>query len=155
MSSPKPLRILEAITARLAVISQAAGYYSDIGCRVRADRRDPLEAELPCCSVILGERLAGDTHPKRARVEMPISVVAFAALEGRDSEVAGSELLADLCRAVELEDSTLGGLLQESQYGLTFVSEEIFQPEAGTNVVGARITYACPHIRRSGDPEIL
>ena len=64
-------------------------------------------------------------------------------------------VLADVQRAMELPDDTsLGGELLSVRYGLTWESEEIYMPEMGANVVGVRVIYAMPHIRKLGDPEI-
>lgn len=153
MSQPKLLRILDAVATRLTTIAPAGGFYTDIGARVRRDRREPTLGELPCVVVYSGERLAAETKNRRARCELAITVIAYA--DGYpDAEAIGVELLADIQRAIETTDNTLGGLLSSERGGLAFASDEIFLPEIGASAVGARVTYTAPHVRNAGDPEI-
>lgn len=151
MSSPKLLRILQAVASRGYAIRQADGYYTDLGSDVRLDKREPDINDLPVLLVYLGTRTAEDTQNKRAKCATTITVEGFCAPAG-DAETIGIEMLADIQRAIELEDETLGGLTPQ---GLEFQSDEIYMPESGENVVGAMVTYTAPHIRKSGDPEIL
>jgi hypothetical protein len=143
MPAPKRLRIVNAVAAR----AEAVG-------RVYRDQREPQGPEVPCLMVWAGERTAEETKNKRSRCTFTVTVAGFRSLDAGDSEVIGNEILADIAAAVELEDETLGGLLRE-QNGLEFLSEEIYFPESGENVVGARVTYSAPHVRFYGDPEIL
>lgn len=159
MASPKLLRILQAVASRVEQIQVSGGYYTDIGLDVRLDRREPNEHELPVSLVFVGERTKQDQRGNNARggtatCSQNITVIGYTALDSAQSEEAGIQLLADIQRAVEGEDSTLSSLLLESYYGLNFQSDAIFQPDTGENVVGARVTYGLPHIRKSGDPEI-
>ena len=155
MSAPKLTRILNVLADRAAVITVANGYYADLGVTIHREQRLPQEAELPILVIALGERLAENTQNKRVRCSQSVTLTGFRSYDGTDAESIGIEILADIQRAIELEDETLGGLLQGSVYGLAFQSDEIFMPDAGETVVGARVTYAVPHIRQSGDPEIL
>lgn len=153
MSAPKLKRILDAVAARAATMLVAAGYYANLGEDVRLDRRWPPASEVPVTLVYLSERSAEETRAGRARCAQEITVAGFRALDG-DPEAIGIEILADIQRALELSDCTLGGLLQASANGLAFISDEIYLPEAGENAVGARVTYSVPHVRTMGDPEI-
>lgn len=155
MSAPKLQRILTAVGTRAASILTAGGYYSNCGATVRYTRREPNKEDLPCTHIWLSERTAEETQNKRSRATQTITVACFVpVVYGDDDEQIGIELLADIQRAIELEDSTLGGLLQGSVYGLAWQADEIYQPDEGETVVGAAVTYAIPHIRKSGDPEI-
>ena len=82
-------------------------------------------------------------------------VMAYGVLTGRGAQADGIELLADIQRAVEIADRTLDSLLRDSVYGIQAQSFDIIMPESGVNAVGASITYAIPHVRKSGDPEIV
>lgn len=154
MSSPKLLRILQTVAARLQSITQLSGYYSDVGYNVRLDRHEPHDSDLPCVLVFLGERVREDHRADAAKCQQTLTVAAYVQADDRASEEVAVQLLADIQRAVELEDATLGGLLQGTQYGLSWAGDEILQPSQGENVVGAQATYAMPHIRKTGDPEI-
>ncbi len=152
MSSPKLYKIIDAIAKRLEVIFQEDGFYTNMGLSVIRTQRAPQADEMPCCIVYLGERSAESQQCDRTRCTMLINVIGYAE-RLPDAEQLGMQIMADIQRAVELEDTTLGGLLR-GQFGLGFESEEIFVPEVGANVVGARVTYSAPNVRIYGDPEI-
>ncbi len=152
MSRPKLTRIVETVAQRVAVVTQGAGYYTDIGERVYLDMRPPQTDELPCALVYAGERTTESESGCNTRVLMDITVVGYA-MRKDSALIIGDELQSDIQRAVELEDSSLDGLLRR-QYGLAFSSSEIFMPEIGVDAVGARVTYSAPHVRVYGDPEI-
>ena len=155
MPAPKLQRILDTLGERLAAILITGGYYTDIGARVPRDRRPPEAPELPACLLYLGERAAEETQQERTKCTQSVTVEAFVDLGEADAETIGIQLLADVQRAMELPDDTsLGGELLSVRYGLTWESEEIYMPEMGANVVGVRVIYAMPHIRKLGDPEI-
>ena len=153
MPAPKLTRIIDAVAARLADIQVANGYYTDMGLRVILDFRAPQSEELPAVSVFLGERAAESNLGCDARVEMLINVIGYVAKDGGQAYLLGDEILADIQRAMETEDETLGGLLR-FQYGMAYAADEIFMPEVGADAVGARVSYTAPHVRKYGDPEI-
>ena len=152
--SPKPKlqRILDVIATRLESIAMEFDYFTNMGLKIWRDQRPPQADSLPCCMVYLETRTAESQQCAATRCTMLINVIGYA--ERIDpAEDLGIQMLADIQRAVELEDDTLGGLLR-GQFGLAFVSEEIFMPEVGANAVGARVTYSAPNVRLYGDPEI-
>lgn len=153
MSAPKLTRIVNELAARAATILTGNGFYSDMGAQVFRDRRPPQTSELPCVLITLNERSAVENLTYRARCDQTVTVTGFRALDG-DSEPIGIEILADIQRAIETSDETLGGLLMGAQYGLQYASDEIFLPDTGESVVAGQIVYSIPHIRRSGDPDI-
>lgn len=155
MLRPKLLRILDTVAARLQVIARADGYYTDIGCSIRLDKREPHLDDMPCCLVYLSDGVAGQVQNQRQRVEQSITVVGFVSRDAREAEEVGIELLADIQRAVELEDAALSSLLLNVAYGLTPQEFGVTLPESGVDAVAAFITYSAPYIRRSGDPEII
>jgi len=155
MAQPKTLRILEAVADRLAVVSQAAGYFSEIGCDVRLDQREPNIEDLPCARVYLSEGVIDERQNDRQAVTQSVNVIAFDRVDTREAEAVGWQLVADIQKAIELDDNTIGGLLASAREGLAVQSFEVSLPETGANAVAARVTYAVSHIRKSGDPEIL
>lgn len=152
MLRPKLTRILQAVAERLEVISQLNGYYTDIGRSIRLDMREPQAEDIPCCLVMMSERSLESNSGCTSRIDMQITVVGYTPLIDQ-AYVHGDEILSDIQRAVELKDTTLGGLLRR-QFGLAFLSSEIYMPEIGASAVGARVTYSAPHMRIAGDPEI-
>lgn len=157
MPGPKLTRILDTIAARAAAITVAGGFYSDIGARVLRDRREPPVHELPAVAVLLGARSAEVVNASAARASLSVDVIGYRTYtDEADIEALGVELLADIQRALELDDTSLGGLVIAAPpgYGFAWQSDEVYLPDPGENVIAARVTYAVPHIRKSGDPEI-
>lgn len=152
MSSPKFTRIVQAVADRCLTITEENGYYTNIGARVLLDLRQPQADELPCIMVFAGQRTVQETLNCAARTDMEIIILGY--VERIDQPlILGDQVQSDIQRAVELEDETLGGLLR-GQHGLAYASSEIFMPEVGANVVGARVTYSAPSVRLTGNPEI-
>lgn len=154
-AKPKVLRILEAVQARLQAIRQVDGYFSDIGGDVRLDYLQPDRVEAPLAMLFPGVREVAEDRQTTSAVSQAFTIEAFVQLSaGLGAVETGIWLWSDIHRAVEQQDNTLGGLVFKSSGGLQCESEEILYPEAGSNVVGVSMTYAIPHRRRDGDPEI-
>ena len=155
MPVPKLMRIVDAVVARLANIAPENGYYSNIGRTILTNAQSVPAECLPCCHVVTGERVATETRNDRAACDMAITITAYHSGLASVNELLGYQLLADMQRAIEAGDMTLGGLVRDRDgAGLAFVSDEIFLPEIGASAIGARVTYSAPHVRRAGDPEI-
>lgn len=155
MPAPKLLRIVNELAERASQMRVANGYYSDMGETVLRDRQPPHAAQLPCVQIYVGERTQSDTRNRRAAADMPITVIGYRMLGGNESEQVGIEILADIQQALEAGDERLGGLLNGATHGLHWSSDQIYLPESGESVVAAEVTYAAPHVRHSGDPEII
>lgn len=155
MSKPKLERILDAVAGLAEHISPANGYYTDVGCRVRRDGRDPIEQDLPCTFVSLGVASSQDQSGDAQHFLLPIEVTAFHALRAHEEpEVLGVRLLADLQRAVEGQHAVLDDLVLWGGYGLVPSSFSIELPEIGVDAVSATIVYGVSYARTLGNPEI-
>ncbi len=136
------------------MIAQADGYYTDCGLRVFVDARPPQEDAVPCIVIGMQERTVESFLSCASKTTMAITVTGYDALGNELGYKRGQQILADIQRAVETDDITLGNLLMGSEYGLSFQSDSVGFPEAGQNVVAGTVTYLAPHIRKAGDPEI-
>lgn len=158
MPSPKLARIVDALVGRAQRIAQADGYRSDCGCTIVDSGRDPDAEQLPCIMISLGERTrtahVGSTQSRQhTQCDQLATITAYRALDhGEPAIYAGIDLLADIQQAFEGADDALIGLITQIAGGLRFEGDRIFQPETGTNLVAAEVTYAIPHTRTSGDP---
>lgn len=144
MPAPKRLRIINELADRLA----------GVGDTVYRDRREPQAEELPCFLVWSNGREAGEQRNRRSMCTMTVTVTGYRRLDAADPEQLGNDIIAEIMEAMELEDNTLGGLLMV-QPGLEWVSDQIYMPESGDNVVAAEVIYSVPHIRIDGDAEII
>lgn len=155
MSGPKLTRIFDELLRRVQQIAVANGYTSDIGLNVFVDSRLPQETEVPCSMIYMQERTVESTLNCRAQTTMVATVVGYVAIDDNTGYKVGFDILGDIQRAVESEDPTFGNLLSPAQYGLSFAADTIAFPEAGANILAVRVDYNAPHIRKTGDPEIV
>lgn len=154
MSLPKSYRILQAVKARAAVIRKDAGYLTDIGQTIFLDSREPNISEMPCLMIFRSARTVSESKGQRQSCAMPISIIGYASLGGLDAEAIGANILADIQRAMEIEDADLDRLLLGSQGGLVFQGDDTIVPDSGVDAVAGEVQYDAPHIRKRGDPEI-
>ena len=156
MSAPKPVRILQAAGARAAVINQAAGYYTDIGCDVVIARFEPAAPDgVPCLRLWLQPRTLQQDGNTGQRVAQQLIVAGYDMIGTAEPEVRGQQILADIQRAMELPDTGLGNLLLigPGDGGLSWQADRVVYEE-GSSVVCGQVAYAIPHRRKAGDPEI-
>lgn len=153
MNAPKLQRILVAISDRLSQINTGDGYYTNAGQQVVRGQHSLDHTCLPGVSISLETRASRDALKRNAIVDATVVVEALAEIKAEPAEDVAVYMAADIQRALESDDRTLGGLLvADSAGGLTWQTDEIIYPEASETQVGVRVTYAIPHIRRPGDP---
>lgn len=151
---PKLQRILAALSARLEGINTAAGYYTNAGQHVQRGMHTLDPRCLPGIAVYVTGRELTEAQQPSTRASCLITVEAVSPYAGDHPEDMACMLAADIQTAVEAADRTLGGLvLTDAAGGLAWQSDEIIYPEASDPLVGVRVNYAVPHIRRPGDPE--
>lgn len=97
------------------------------------------------------QRTARETDPVGNAICDAVIVVEGYVKREADAETQGIQILGDIQRAVEPGDKTLGGLLDPS--GMKFIGDEVLYPENSDSVVGGRVEYSIPHLRKPGDPE--
>lgn len=153
MSTPKLQRIMAEIGNRLSAITVSGGYYTEAGQQVSRGQGSLDDARLPGVAFWLEGRTAEESIQASARAVGTVVVEAMAEYHDADAEDVAISLAADIQTAMESTDRTMGGLvLTDAGGGLLWQSDEIIHPEDRDNLVGVRVTYAVPHIRRPGDP---
>lgn len=152
-TSPKLMRILQAVSNRLTQIRMASGYYTDAGQQVVRGQYTLDHTQLPGCAVYLASRSPVGTPRGASNCDAELVIEVIATFGDEHPEDLATMLAGDVQRAIESTDRTLGGLLSASENGgITWQGEEIYYPENSDKQVGVRVTYAAPHIRHSGDP---
>jgi hypothetical protein len=151
MSDPKILAILKAVAARLDVIDGDGLYHTRLGQLVVRGKPVFSDDQLPACACYLTPRTIEDERGDRAKVAAQVVIEAHALIADNHPEDVATQMLADICRAVELQnDPRLGGLITER---ISFAADEIIYPEESGGVVSVSVSYDIPHIRHYGDPE--
>lgn len=149
----KRQRILEAFRTRLEAIrldDSEARFFTDVGWCVYLQEFPELGPEDPDAAVAIV--LPEDEVPAQmvnVVTRLPIEIHALAKVgdASRPWETVEA-VLADIRRAIELEDRTLGGLLRDQmRRGPTKATER----EPGSTTVGASITYPVLYVEGWGD----
>lgn len=145
----KLLSILKAIQSRLEAVDGTGSFNTKIGQTVIRGQRQFSENELPASVCFMPGRSVEAEAGERAKLGSTV-VIESHHTTGEHPEDTAIEMLADIQRAVELEDDTLGGLLRGR---LSFVSDLISYPEDAGSYVSVQVVYSIPHVRHYGDPD--
>lgn len=144
-------QILEASVARLAVIQRGNGYATDAGDAIQLGEFTELGPDDPAeaIAVVPGEdvtRTQGDKHG----ITLPLEIQAIARVDLDEPHAAAEAVLADIKRAYEQADRTLGGLLEGK--GIRRLVTRTLPREAGMTTVGVGVTYLLDFQETWGDP---
>jgi hypothetical protein len=158
---PKSTRekILDAVVARLAVIAtdhEDITFASAAGQSVHLGEAPPFGPDDPLEAIVVA---VGDDDPRfqgeAFLIVLPLSIQAIVAVPAGQLEIgaayrAAEAILADVKRAIELEDRTLGGLVK--WHGLERGSTRTLRREPGSEFVGIEIGYSAPYAESWGAP---
>lgn len=158
---PKRYRIITEALRRLRLISVANGFLTDVGANVfwgfvPVLGQDDVKQAI---ALLIGEdELAGGFQGGKVSLRLPLNIAALVSPEFRDRDEPGKQvelMLADIKRAMELDDNTFGGLLRggNNVTGLSRGTTEVFERRTGTDPIGVVITYAAPYVESWGSPE--
>jgi len=142
--------ILEELRTRLKVIRTAAGYATDAGETVFMGEAPELGPDDPPQAIaIVVEDETPDHVAENVHSLLPVTIAALAKANLEEPWMTAEAVLADIKRAVELADRTLGGAVRlRMERGIT----RTMQREAGSETVGIAIQYRCPIVEKWGDP---
>jgi hypothetical protein len=143
-------QLLEAFRARLEAIDGGADFETDAGRRVFVNETPAYGPDDPesAISIAIGDDTPQWQQNKLGQV-LPVAVLALARQDLDDPMVTAEKVLADIQRAIELTDRTLGGLVNPELLVGTTVTAEL--PE-GATTVGVQITYIARYERSWGNP---
>lgn len=154
---PEPSRrrqILAIYCERLKAIRGPAGFFTEAGRHVFVGEIPNLGTDDPDDAIaILGQQDEWRQQGKAFFVRWPITIWAVTKADPDPSEayLAVEDLLADIERAVELDDMTLGGLVYQP---IVRLAPRLTLPrEEGSLVVGVGVTYANDWKEGWGHPE--
>jgi hypothetical protein len=152
VADSKRKRILAALVARLEAIHKADGFNTDAGDRVfrgYVPQLGPDDA-TPYLSLIAPDDTPGSQMVKVVQtLSIDIYVVGRVDLRGEDPDADVEDGIADVKKAIELEDRELGGLLCDR---LTRGVTRSFERESGTPLIGAIVAYQAKYTDVWGDP---
>lgn len=147
MSKAKDLSL--ALSARLATITTANGYATDIGARVLRGATSFPESYVPC--VVLSE---GDDDPAEERAiggvthvrnVIKFSIEGTAPCDPDNPNDTVHDIIADLKKAIFSGDLTYGGLIRPSRGtpGISYRGRTFGERADGASFVGGGILIDC------------
>jgi len=142
--------ILAALLERIGAIRKANGYNSEAGRQVFLGESPVLGQDDPesAIAIVLGD----DAVPyvgENVTVKLVIEFQAHTKADINAPWLAVEALLADIKRAIELEDRTLGKLLPNK---IERGPSRTLPREPGSTTVGASVTYIATYLERWGQP---
>lgn len=151
-SASRRRRILEALKSRLTAI-HGSTFETDAGYRVFLGYVPMLGPDDPDSAIAI---LPGDDQIEhrgaRFGIVLPVEVFAIAKASLEEPWKVVEGVIADIKRAIELSDRTLGGLLPHD-HALGRGSTRTLEREPGSPFVGAAITYEIAYTEAYGQPE--
>jgi hypothetical protein len=145
MAASKRIGALLEIKRRLQLIAKPT-FWTDAGLNVLMGEQPVFGPDDPdvAIAVVLGS--STDERQGLTKIHMsrlPLSVQAFASAapkDGTDPLIAVEEVVADIKRALELEDETLAGWTKPDG-GFRRVGVRVIPREEGSEFVGAAVDY--------------
>lgn len=141
-------RILEVLRARLQAIATADGFQTDVGDRVFLGEVVSLADADHALALVAQEDEVGRIG-ENVQLVLPVQVQAWALASLDEPWGRVEAMIADIKRAIELPDRTLGGLVPAR---ITRRSTRAIERQEGSLVVGATVTYAAPYAEGWGTP---
>lgn len=150
MSASKRQRILEIVLQRLQAIRVEDDFQTDAGQQVFLGETPKLGPHDPDVAVAV---VVQDDQPgyqgENILIGLPLEIQAIAKATPDLSYAAAEAVLADIKKAIELEDRSLGGLVPRTfRRGPTHSVERA----EGSTEVGVGITYLFPYLEIWGEP---
>ncbi len=131
--------VLTAIVDRLSAIRVSSGFETDAGATIVIGEAPELGDGDPdeALAVDFGEDSAAQLSPGVVLMTTPVVIRGVAKATPDDPFAQVEAVLADIKRAVELPDRSLGNLVSQIQRGVT----RAVPREAGASTAGVAITY--------------
>ncbi len=144
--------ILHALLARVGEISATNGFNTDCGATVLLGEAPDLGPDdAPVVLAIVPQDDVPTFTGMNIRTAWPIEfqAIADASKDISRAWLLVEQLVADIQRAIELEDRTLGGLVQK-QFERGPIRR--LEREPGSTTVGAAVPYVFPFVVAWGNP---
>lgn len=144
--------IIAAVIARLQGIATGDGYFTDLGASLLVNEFPSFGPDDPRQALVL---LVGDDEQtwqgKGYLIRLPLTVLVLVDADLDDGWLVAERAIADVKRAVETDDRTLGGLLTTNGY-LERGNVERIPRDPGSAAIGAAVPYTAPYKEGWGTP---
>lgn len=147
--------VLVALVDRLSVITVDGGFETDAGRQVFINESPDLGPDDPVTAVAIVSREDVATwQGGKLLIRWPVEFHALAKVtdpqEAWRASIEAEAVAADIKRAIELDDRTIGGLLVNR--GLERTTTRILPREPGGTTVGAAVGYVLELTETWGNP---
>jgi hypothetical protein len=143
-------RILAAMLERVEQIRTENGFNTEVGWKVFLGETPilgPSDPEAALAIVIREDAVL--FQAENLRIDLFLEFQALARADINHPWVMVEQVLADIKRAIELPDRTLGRLVPNR---ITRGSVRTLPREPGSTVVGVGVTYTAPYLEAWGNP---
>lgn len=148
MAKARRQLILEAFKSRLEAITAVDGFQTNAGDAVFLGESVVIGPEADTAiAVVVGDEESRYVGANVFSV-LPIEIHAFARADLDEPWLAAEAVLADIKRAIEIEDRTLGGVSRRIERRGTRAIDR----EPGATVVGISIGYEAAYVEAWGNP---
>jgi hypothetical protein len=149
MATTRQAFLESVFLARLQTILQTNGFNTDAGEHVQLGEVIDLGEDDPDAAIAI---VPGDAVVRRQGlkvfVALPVEIQVVVRVDVTGSWVKVEEMLADVQKAIEVNDELIHG----GERSLEYVTERVLPREAGMTTTGAGITYVCSWARKWGTP---
>lgn len=136
--------IAVALTTRLAGITVANGYETDIGTRVLRGRRRLDKTHLPCIVLIEKDDQVLDTRVSQVKLAQPYVIEGHTACDPDNPNDAAHKIIADIKRMVFATRLTYGN--DQHLLPVKYVGRSIAVREDGIEVVSAAVEISVEYV---------
>lgn len=114
----KASEVAAGVAARIAAITKANGYETDIGLRLFKGRRNVDESAVPCAVLIEGADSPTDRPGKlpTASITQRFVIAAYVHCDANNPNDAAHEAIRDIKRAIFAGDGNFGGKVLKVSY---------------------------------------
>lgn len=138
----KASTLAERLSARIAQITIANGYLTDIGLKVFRGKGKLDEADLPCTVLVEGEERVDDSAEIQYKARQRFTFEGHDECDPDHPNDKAHMIIADLKRALFSGDRTYGAMVRP-RTGLRYAGRRIATRDDGARIIAASIDIDC------------
>lgn len=152
MADPDISQIKKELTTRCQSISQAGGFYTDLGLDVRRAPIDLDNNDVPVVGIYEAEINAEDRQAKSQHVSTIINIEAHKKIETANPEDEADQMKADIYRAVEKTVTPVEVRAAVIKTPPEYVTDVTEYPKGVERIVSVIVQYKITYRRNYGNP---
>lgn len=138
----KASTLAERLSDRIAQITIANGYLTNIGAKVFRGKGKLDENDLPCTVLVEGEERIDDSSEIQYKARARFTFEGHDACDPDHPNDKAHMIIADLKRAIFDGDRTFGGMIRP-RIGLRYAGRRIATRDDGARIIAASIDIDC------------